>query len=96
MSTSYLSSSFDIHGGGMDLQSVHHENEIAQNCAAFCESNVSYWMHINVVRENGKKISKSELTDGSLTIREVRYHVQLTIFAVYFCSSFKNFSGKFS
>ncbi|XP_072956704.1 cysteine--tRNA ligase, chloroplastic/mitochondrial-like isoform X2 [Typha angustifolia] len=76
MSTSYLSSSFDIHGGGMDLQSVHHENEIAQNCAAFCESNVSYWMHINVVRENGKKISKSELTDGSLTIREIikSYH----------------------
>ena len=34
MSLDILGSSFDIHGGGMDLKFPHHENEIAQSCAA--------------------------------------------------------------
>jgi len=34
MSTSLLGSYFDLHGGGMDLMFPHHENEIAQSCAA--------------------------------------------------------------
>ena len=34
MSTKYLGTTFDIHGGGMDLIFPHHENEIAQSRAA--------------------------------------------------------------
>jgi len=44
MSAHYLSFKFDIHGGGIDLIFPHHENEIAQSCAACQESRVSYWM----------------------------------------------------
>jgi len=31
MSTKYLGETFDIHGGGQDLEFPHHENEIAQS-----------------------------------------------------------------
>ncbi|MBS0397032.1 MAG: cysteine--tRNA ligase, partial [Proteobacteria bacterium] len=34
MSVALLGTHFDIHGGGMDLKFPHHENEIAQTCAA--------------------------------------------------------------
>ncbi|KAF2287247.1 hypothetical protein GH714_039438 [Hevea brasiliensis] len=45
MSAAYLGHSFDIHGGGMDLVFPHHENEIAQSCAACRDSSISYWIH---------------------------------------------------
>lgn len=60
MSTKYLGPQFDIHGGGMDLQFPHHENEIAQNHAACGCSPVKYWMHGNMMLLNGKKMSKSD------------------------------------
>ncbi|XP_058083587.1 cysteine--tRNA ligase 2, cytoplasmic-like isoform X2 [Magnolia sinica] len=69
MSSHYLSPSFDIHGGGMDLIFPHHENEIAQSCAACSASNVSYWMHNGFVTVNNGKMSKSQ--GNFLTIREV-------------------------
>ncbi|XP_058109801.1 cysteine--tRNA ligase, chloroplastic/mitochondrial-like isoform X2 [Magnolia sinica] len=74
MSTHYLSPAFDIHGGGMDLIFPHHENEIAQSCAACQESNVSYWMHNGFVTENNEKMSKS--LGNFFTIREISklYH----------------------
>ncbi|KAG8362648.1 hypothetical protein BUALT_BualtUnG0055000 [Buddleja alternifolia] len=59
MSAHYLTHSFDIHGGGMDLIFPHHENEIAQSCAACSESKVNYWMHNGFVTENDEKMSKS-------------------------------------
>lgn len=55
MSTKYLGSRFDIHGGGMDLKFPHHECEIAQNEAATGHSPVNYWMHANMLTLNGKK-----------------------------------------
>ena len=60
MSTKYLGSIFDIHGGGMDLKFPHHESEIAQNIGACGHSPVKYWMHSNMLNFNGKKMSKSE------------------------------------
>lgn len=60
MSTKYLGSKFDIHGGGMDLASTHHTNEIAQNVAYSGESPVNYWLHTNMLTLNGKKMSKSD------------------------------------
>lgn len=59
MSTKYLGSHFDIHGGGMDLKFPHHECEIAQNEASTGKSPVNYWMHANMLTLNGKKMAKS-------------------------------------
>ena len=63
MSTSCLGSHFDIHGGGMDLQFPHHENEIAQSVAAATDDAgarfVNVWMHNGFVRIDDAKMSKS-------------------------------------
>ena len=59
MSTSCLGDHFDIHGGGMDLQFPHHENEIAQSEAATGAKFVNVWMHNGFVRIDDEKMSKS-------------------------------------
>jgi cysteinyl-tRNA synthetase len=59
MSTSLLGTYFDLHGGGMDLKFPHHENEIAQSCAACGTPFVHVWMHNGFVRINDEKMSKS-------------------------------------
>lgn len=70
MSATYLGFSFDIHGGGMDLIFPHHENEIAQSCAACHQSNVSYWIHNGFVTIDSEKMSKS--LGNFFTIRQVQ------------------------
>jgi cysteinyl-tRNA synthetase len=69
MSTCCLGNHFDIHGGGMDLQFPHHENEIAQSEGATGEKFVNLWMHNGFVRVNEEKMSKS--LGNFFTIREV-------------------------
>uniref|UniRef100_A0A5B7BW11 cysteine--tRNA ligase n=1 Tax=Davidia involucrata TaxID=16924 RepID=A0A5B7BW11_DAVIN len=69
MSAAYLGYSFDIHGGGMDLVFPHHENEIAQSCAACDKSNISYWIHNGFVTIDSEKMSKS--LGNFFTIRQV-------------------------
>ena len=59
MSSKYLGETFDIHGGGMDLQATHHTNEIAQSQACNHKSPVNYWMHTNMLTVNGVRMSKS-------------------------------------
>jgi cysteinyl-tRNA synthetase len=59
MSTKYLGETFDIHGGGMDLQATHHTNEIAQSQACTSTAPVKYWMHTNMLTVNGARMSKS-------------------------------------
>lgn len=59
MSTKYLGTSFDIHGGGMDLMFPHHESEICQNRIANGTDTVKYWIHNNMITINGKKMGKS-------------------------------------
>jgi len=59
MSTKYLGETFDIHGGGMDLQFPHHECEIAQSTAALGKESVKYWMHNNMITINGQKMARS-------------------------------------
>jgi len=60
MSRALLGESFDIHGGGLDLQFPHHENEIAQSKAC-CgpDSFAKIWMHNEMLQVEGKKMSKS-------------------------------------
>jgi len=59
MSTKYLGTEFDIHGGGMDLLFPHHESEIAQSRIANGVDSVKYWLHNNMVTINGQKMGKS-------------------------------------
>ena len=59
MSMKYLGESFDIHGGGIENQFPHHEDEIAQAEAATGQPFVRYWLHNNMVTVNGQKMGKS-------------------------------------
>jgi cysteinyl-tRNA synthetase len=69
MSCALLGESFDIHGGGADLQFPHHENEIAQNEGAFKKPMARYWMHNGFVNIDNEKMSKS--LGNFFTIRDV-------------------------
>lgn len=77
MSAAYLGYFFDIHGGGMDLVFPHHENEIAQSCAACRESNITYWIHNGFVNIDSQKMSKS--LGNFFTIRQVYWGEKLCI-----------------
>lgn len=60
MSHELLGDTFDIHGGGIDLQFPHHENEIAQSCCAHPQGGFAkIWMHNEMLQVEGKKMSKS-------------------------------------
>jgi cysteinyl-tRNA synthetase len=82
MSTKYLGSEFDIHGGGMDLMFPHHESEIAQSMICNQQVAARYWLHNNMITINGKKMGKSynnviSLTDmfsGSNPLLSQAYH----------------------
>ncbi|BCG64426.1 MAG: cysteinyl-tRNA synthetase [Methyloprofundus sp.] len=82
MSTKCLGHHFDIHGGGMDLQFPHHENEIAQSEGATGEKFVNVWMHNGFVRINEEKMSKS--LGNFFTVRDVlkRYRAEVVRFFV--------------
>ena len=70
MSFELLGSSFDIHGGGIDLQFPHHENEIAQSCCAHPGADFArVWMHNEMLLVEGKKMSKS--LGNFFTVREL-------------------------
>jgi cysteinyl-tRNA synthetase len=69
MSVALLGPHFDIHGGGMDLKFPHHENEIAQSCAACSSPFVNVWLHNGFVRIDDEKMSKS--LGNFSTIRDV-------------------------
>jgi cysteinyl-tRNA synthetase len=59
MSCALLGEHFDIHGGGMDLQFPHHENEIAQSEGAFGHPFVNAWLHNGFLNVDNEKMSKS-------------------------------------
>ena len=69
MACQMLGNSFDIHGGGADLQFPHHENEIAQSEGATGENFARFWMHNGFINVDNVKMSKS--LDNFFTIREV-------------------------
>jgi len=59
MSCTLLGEHFDIHGGGLDLQFPHHENEIAQSEGATGKPFVRYWLHNGFLNVDNEKMSKS-------------------------------------
>jgi cysteinyl-tRNA synthetase len=69
MSCALLGETFDIHGGGMDLQFPHHENEIAQSEGAHGKPFVKYWLHNGFLNVDNEKMSKS--LGNFFTIRDV-------------------------
>jgi cysteinyl-tRNA synthetase len=69
MSCALLGERFDIHGGGMDLQFPHHENEIAQSEGALGHPFVNYWLHNGFLNVDNEKMSKS--LGNFFTIRDV-------------------------
>ncbi|PJE26956.1 cysteinyl-tRNA synthetase [Pseudooceanicola antarcticus] len=87
MSYELLGESFDIHGGGIDLQFPHHENEIAQSCCAHPKADFArVWMHNEMLQVEGKKMSKSlgnfftvrDLLDQAVSGEVMRYVFMLT------------------
>jgi cysteinyl-tRNA synthetase len=69
MSCAVLGEHFDIHGGGMDLQFPHHENEIAQSEGATGKPFVNVWLHNGFLNVDNEKMSKS--LGNFFTIRDV-------------------------
>jgi cysteinyl-tRNA synthetase len=87
MAQELLGASFDIHGGGIDLQFPHHENEIAQSCCAHPEGGfASVWMHNEMLLVEGRKMSKSlgnfftvrDLLDQGVPGEVIRYVFLMT------------------
>ncbi|MBV9697078.1 MAG: cysteine--tRNA ligase [Gammaproteobacteria bacterium] len=74
MSTALLGTHFDLHGGGLDLKFPHHENEIAQSCAASGTRFVNCWLHNGFVNVHEEKMSKS--LGNFFTVREVLPHLR--------------------
>ena len=82
MACELLGESFDIHGGGADLQFPHHENEIAQSEGAYGQPLAGIWMHNGFVRVDNEKMSKS--LGNFFTIREIltRYDAETIRFFI--------------
>lgn len=58
MAMQYLGERFDIHCGGSDNIFPHHENEIAQSCAATGKVPANFWLHSRHLTLGGRKMSK--------------------------------------
>lgn len=69
MAMGELGEQFDIHGGGVDLQFPHHENEIAQSEGASGKPFANYWLHVGMLQVNNEKMAKS--TGNFFTIADV-------------------------
>ena len=82
MASDLLGNTFDIHGGGADLQFPHHENEIAQSEGANNCAFVNIFMHNGFVRVDEEKMSKS--LGNFFTIREVlkKYDAEVVRFFI--------------
>ncbi|WP_374594570.1 cysteine--tRNA ligase [Sphingosinicella sp.] len=60
MIEAHLGTTIDIHGGGLDLQFPHHENECAQSrCAHDGAPLAKIWMHNGFLSMDKEKMSKS-------------------------------------
>jgi len=85
MAVAILGPRFDIHGGGMDLKFPHHENEIAQSCAACDAPFASVWMHNGFVRVDDEKMSKS--LGNFFTVRDVLPRLRPEVLRAFLLSS---------
>jgi cysteinyl-tRNA synthetase len=77
MAKAHLGAQIDIHGGGLDLQFPHHENEIAQSEACNGVPFANYWLHVGLLQLNHEKMAKS--TGNFMTIKDAlkQYHPEV-------------------
>jgi cysteinyl-tRNA synthetase len=85
MAVALLGPAFDIHGGGEDLKFPHHENEIAQSCAACDAPFAKLWMHNGYVNVDDKKMSKS--LGNFFTVRDVAARLRPEVLRAFLLSS---------
>jgi len=75
MSMKLLGNTLDIHGGGLDLQFPHHENELAQSESLSDQPFATYWMHNGLLKIDGEKVSKTneeaQKKKATLVVNEV-------------------------
>lgn len=94
MAMDQLGEHFDMHGGGLDLQFPHHENEIAQSECASGKPFANYWLHVGMLQVNDEKMSKS--TGNFFTIKALLKEHHPEVLRYFFLSShyrsFLNFS----
>lgn len=83
MSRKYLGDTFDIHTGGVDHIPIHHENEIAQSEALLGHQAVNYWMHVEFMQVDGRKMSKS--LGNTYTLDELEERGYSPMDFRYFC-----------
>ncbi|MBF0556728.1 MAG: cysteine--tRNA ligase [Nitrospirae bacterium] len=85
MSLKHLGETFDIHGGGADLIFPHHENEIAQSCAATGKPFAKYWIHNGFITIDKEKMSKS--LGNFFTIRDILQEFDPEVLRVFLLST---------
>jgi cysteinyl-tRNA synthetase len=85
MSMALLGETFDIHGGGYDLITPHHENECAQSEALSHKPLANYWMHVGFLQINETKMSKS--LGNFKTIKQLMAEVDIESLKLFFLSA---------
>ncbi|WP_420264498.1 cysteine--tRNA ligase [Candidatus Magnetominusculus dajiuhuensis] len=89
MSLKHLGETFDIHGGGADLIFPHHENEIAQSCAATGKPFAKYWVHNGFITIDKEKMSKS--LGNFFTIRDILQEFDPEVLRVFLlCTHYRS------
>ena len=83
MGRALLGDRFDIHTGGIDHRTVHHEDEIAQNDAYSSHRVVNYWIHNNFLQVDGGKMSKS--LGNCYTLKDLKEKGFSPLEFKYFC-----------
>ena len=85
MAKHHLGAHIDIHGGGLDLQFPHHENEIAQSEACNSKTFANYWLHVGLLQINNEKMAKS--TGNFLTIKDALNLYHPEVIKLFFMTS---------
>lgn len=78
MSQKYLGDEFDIHTGGVDHISIHHENEIAQSMAANNKIPAKFWLHGAFLLVDKEKMAKSK--GNFLTLADIEKQASPVVF----------------
>jgi cysteinyl-tRNA synthetase len=90
-----LGDQIDIHTGGIDHIPVHHTNEIAQTEAVTKKQFSKYWFHVNHLKINGRKLSKSE--GNSYTLQDIlNKNIDIQAFKLMILESHYQTEGNFS
>ncbi|WP_455364069.1 cysteine--tRNA ligase [[Eubacterium] cellulosolvens] len=86
ITVTYLGSSYDIHGGAIELIFPHHEAEIAQaEAATGVKPLVNFWVHTGILTIRGQKMAKS--LRNFITIRDALKLYPAEVLRFFFASS---------